>query len=105
MALGEPGALRAEAREALLPLVDVIASPTGVPLVPVPLAITCRSDDDLDKEGAMPAHSGERAQKTGDFHCATCGEKVHVTQGDKIPKCPNGHTESNARTREPDTKG
>jgi hypothetical protein len=52
----------------------------------------------------MAAKAGERAQKTGDFHCATCGEKVHVTKGDKIPKCPNGHTEFDTRTGEPDTK-
>lgn len=30
---------------------------------------------------------------------------VHVTQGDEIPKCPNGHTEFDSRTNEPDTKG
>jgi hypothetical protein len=47
------------------------------------------------------AKAGEKAQKTGDFHCATCGEKVHVTEGDKIPKCPNGHTEFDTRTGEP----
>jgi hypothetical protein len=52
----------------------------------------------------MAAKAGERAQKTGDFHCATCGEKVHVTKGDKIPKCANGHTEFDTRTGEPDTK-
>lgn len=52
----------------------------------------------------MAAHAGERAEKTGDFHRATCGDTVHVTQGDKIPKCPNGHTEFESRTGEPDTK-
>lgn len=30
----------------------------------------------------MSAEAGERARKTGDFHCAKCGEVVHVTQGD-----------------------
>jgi hypothetical protein len=50
---------------------------------------------------AMAAHAGERAQETGDFHCAKCSEKVHVTKGDKIPKCPNGHTEFKSRTGEP----
>ena len=45
----------------------------------------------------MTAKAGERAQKTGDFYCDSCGEKVHVTKGDKIPKCPNGH--SNVGTR------
>ncbi len=48
----------------------------------------------------MAAHAGERAQKTGDFHCAKCSEKVHVTKGDKILKCPNGHTEFESRTGE-----
>ena len=52
----------------------------------------------LAKEVAMAAQAGERAQKTGDFHCAKCDAKVHVTKGDKIPKCPNGHTEFESRT-------
>ena len=39
----------------------------------------------------MAAQAGERARKTGDFYCA-CDEKVHVTQGDKTPKCPTGHS-------------
>jgi hypothetical protein len=45
----------------------------------------------------MAAHSGEKAQKTGDFYCATCDKNVHVTQGDKIPKCPKGHSGFEAR--------
>ncbi len=53
----------------------------------------------------MSAYAGERASKTGDFHCATCGEVVHVTQGDEIPKCRNGHSEFERRTGEPHTKG
>jgi hypothetical protein len=52
----------------------------------------------------MAAHAGEWAQKTGDFHCAKCDAVVHVTKGDKIPKCPNGHSEYESRTGEPDTK-
>ncbi len=52
----------------------------------------------------MTAHAGERAEKTGDFHCAKCGEKVYVAKGEKIPKCPKGHTEFDSRTGEPDTK-
>jgi hypothetical protein len=52
----------------------------------------------------MVAKSGERAKKTGDFHCAKCGAKVHVTGGDKVPKCPNGHTEFETRTGEPGNK-
>jgi len=53
----------------------------------------------------MASHAGERAQKTGDFHCAKCSEKVHAPRGDKVPEWPNGHTEFESRTGEPDTKG
>jgi DNA-directed RNA polymerase subunit RPC12/RpoP len=49
----------------------------------------------------MVAHAGEKAQKTGVFHCAECGEKVSAKEGEKIPKCPNGHTEFDSRTQEP----
>jgi uncharacterized CHY-type Zn-finger protein len=52
----------------------------------------------------MAAHAGERAQKTGVFHCATCKEKVSVKQGEKIPKCPNGHSRFESRTHEPGNK-
>jgi hypothetical protein len=36
----------------------------------------------------MTAKAGERAQQTGDFYCDSCGEKVHVTKGDKYPSAP-----------------
>ena len=49
----------------------------------------------------MAARAGEKAQKTGVFHCAKCDAKVSVNQGDEIPKCPNGHTEFDSRTQEP----
>ncbi len=50
----------------------------------------------------MAAHSGERANKTGDFRCDKCHEKVHVTQGDKIPNCPNcGNNTFDTRKNEP----
>jgi hypothetical protein len=49
----------------------------------------------------MAAHAGDRARETGVFHCATCHEKVSVRRGEKIPKCPNGHTEFSSRTGEP----
>lgn len=49
----------------------------------------------------MAAHAGEKAQKTGDFSCASCDEKVHVTQGHTIPECPNGHKTFDARRNEP----
>ena len=54
----------------------------------------------------MAAHAGERAQKTGRFHCENCSETVDVNEGEKIPKCPNcGNDTYGSRTREPDTKG
>lgn len=49
----------------------------------------------------MTAKAGEKAQKTGDSHCARYSEKVHVAQGDKIPPCPNGHKEYETRRNEP----
>ena len=52
----------------------------------------------------MSAKAGERAQKTGDFYCASCDEKVHVKEGDKIPPCPNGHKTYEARRNEPGNK-
>jgi predicted RNA-binding Zn-ribbon protein involved in translation (DUF1610 family) len=36
----------------------------------------------------MSAKAGERARKSGDFICDNCGNKVRVTQGREIPKCP-----------------
>jgi Zn finger protein HypA/HybF involved in hydrogenase expression len=57
------------------------------------------------KEGeVMAAHAGEKAQESGEFHCAKCSEKVSVKKGDKIPKCPNGHSEFKSRTGEPGNK-
>jgi DNA-directed RNA polymerase subunit RPC12/RpoP len=55
-------------------------------------------------EVGVAAHAGEKAQKTGDFHCAKCGEKVSAKEGHAIPKCPNGHTEFKSRTNEPGNK-
>ena len=52
----------------------------------------------------MSAHAGEKAQKSGEFHCAKCGEKVSVHEGHKIPECPNGHSEFKSRTNEPGNK-
>lgn len=52
----------------------------------------------------MAAHAGEKAQKTGDFYCSSCDEKVHVTEGDEIPPCPNGHKTFGARRNEPGNK-
>ncbi|HKH55255.1 MAG TPA: hypothetical protein VKA58_07355 [Propionibacteriaceae bacterium] len=53
------------------------------------------------KRKTMVAKAGERAEKTGDFYCESCDAKVHVTKGDKIPKCPNGHRQFGSRRNEP----
>jgi Zn finger protein HypA/HybF involved in hydrogenase expression len=54
----------------------------------------------------MAAHAGERAEKTGTFHCDSCGETVRVSKGDKIPKCPSCSGSSyDRRTGEPGSKG
>ncbi|GAB3227863.1 hypothetical protein GCM10027447_19340 [Glycomyces halotolerans] len=52
----------------------------------------------------MTAKAGEKAQRTGTFHCAECSEKVDVKEGQEIPKCPNGHSEFDRRTDEPGNK-
>lgn len=53
------------------------------------------------EEQTMTAKTGERARETGVFHCAVCGAKVTVRQGEPIPECPNGHREFDRRTGEP----
>ena len=52
----------------------------------------------------MAAHAGDTANKTGDFFCANCDEKVHAKQGEQIPECPNGHKSFATRRNEPGTK-
>lgn len=50
----------------------------------------------------MAANAGEKAWETGDFRCQNCHEKVHVTKGHKIPKCPNcGNETYDTRVNEP----
>jgi hypothetical protein len=39
----------------------------------------------------MPARAGERAEKAATFQCVSCSEIVRVHEGQRIPKCPNGH--------------
>jgi hypothetical protein len=56
------------------------------------------------QEESMSAKAGERAQKTGDFYRASCDEKVHVTEGGKMPECPNGHKTFETRRHEPGNK-
>lgn len=43
------------------------------------------------EKAVMSAKAGEKAQKTGDFSGASCDAKVHVPEGKKISKRPNGH--------------
>ena len=52
----------------------------------------------------MVAEAGEKAHKTGDFYCASCDEKVHAEEGEKIPECPNGHKSFETRRNEPGNK-
>jgi len=53
----------------------------------------------------MAAHAGEPAQETGDFRCAKCHQRVHVTKGHKIPKCPHcGGATCDTRDNEPGSK-
>lgn len=50
----------------------------------------------------MTAHAGEKARKTGDFRCERCGNKVHVSNGDEIPRCPEcGNDTYDERINEP----
>ena len=34
-------------------------------------------------------HAGERATKTEDLYCDGCGSKLHVTEGQDLPRCPS----------------
>lgn len=52
----------------------------------------------------MAAHAGEKARRTGTFHCQSCNETVRVEQGETIPECPNGHKSFDERTDEPGNK-
>lgn len=52
----------------------------------------------------MAAHAGEKAEKSGRFHCAHCDAVVEVEQGHTIPECPNGHSSYETRTDEPGNK-
>jgi hypothetical protein len=47
------------------------------------------------------AHAGERARRTGLFHCGRCGATVQVAEGAEIPPCPDGHTEYKKRMQDP----
>ena len=56
------------------------------------------------QEQTVVAEAGEKAHKTGDFYCASCDEKVHAEEGEKIPECPNGHKSFETRRNEPGNK-
>lgn len=47
----------------------------------------------------MLAHAGEVAEKTADIFCEQCGKKLHIVEGDDIPRCPecDGDTYGDAR--------
>lgn len=50
----------------------------------------------------MAAHSGERAQETGDFRCQRCHQTTRVQLGQRIARCPNCGNESfDTRRNEP----
>lgn len=52
----------------------------------------------------MPAHTGDRANETGTFHCRGCHQSVRVRKGTPIPECPCGGTIFDSRTHELDTR-
>lgn len=37
----------------------------------------------------MSISSGERAEMSGDYACAQCGEEIHVNRGESVPLCPH----------------
>jgi hypothetical protein len=46
----------------------------------------------------MAAEAGERVKESGDFYCTKCSAKVHLTKGERIPYCPQGHHEFESAT-------
>lgn len=50
----------------------------------------------------MVARAGERAWKSGEFHCRDCDHKIYVKQGDELPDCPCGRNVYDLRTNEPE---
>ena len=53
----------------------------------------------------MAAHAGEKAEKTGDFRCEKCHQRVHVKAGEHIPKCPHcGNDTYGSRENDPGNK-
>jgi len=52
----------------------------------------------------MSAQAGEKAREGGEFRCQRCHERVRVSKGHEIPKCPNCGS-STFDTREHETSG
>ena len=52
----------------------------------------------------MPARSGQRAERTGTFHCRGCDEAIRVRKGELIPACPCGGNTFQSRTHELGTR-
>jgi Zinc-ribbon containing domain len=46
----------------------------------------------------MAVQAGERVRESGDFYCTKCNARVHVTKGERIPRCPQGHHELKSLT-------
>ncbi len=40
---------------------------------------------------ARQVHAGERAPVSGELHCTRCNAVLHVTLGETVPACPEGH--------------
>jgi hypothetical protein len=49
----------------------------------------------------MTANAGDRAIETGDLVCDQCANVVHVTEGEKIPRCPECGNDAFSELREP----
>jgi ribosomal protein L37AE/L43A len=41
----------------------------------------------------MATQAGVRVRETADYYCTKCNAKVHVKEGQRIPRCPQGHHE------------
>ena len=48
----------------------------------------------------MPAHAGDTAWMSGTFRCQQCDAEVRVRRGQRIPRCPNGHSAFDERIGE-----
>jgi Zn finger protein HypA/HybF involved in hydrogenase expression len=48
----------------------------------------------------MAIHAGMTALETGVFRCVTCGTELSLEKGERIPFCPNRHSEFEDVTQE-----